>query len=270
MIHYLVDEWRIFKKGIDIGPILETIGSPLNAYDKVSYTQAIASVLIIWEGIKEEVKTNNRFFCDISELAAIIKDYQSDIYDKEKPLYRARIHHNKEEAVFSPADMGCPKNPEQTVAGRANPKGIRYLYLCKDTDTPLNEVRPAFFDRIDIGIFKVNSDLRLLDFTQRVDLFKAYEDGHDQFQEEVRRKVLFNALSKDLSAPMHRYDTELEYVPTQYLCEYIKTLGINGIVFESSVHKDGNNVVLFDPNSAECIEVIPYVIEDIVLKSQVI
>ena len=54
---------------------------------------------------------------------------------------------------------------------------------------------------------------------------------------------------------MRRYDTELEYVPTQLICEYCKLNGIDGIRFESSLHKGGINVVLFDAHSAECISV---------------
>ena len=71
----------------------------------------------------------------------------------------------------------------------------------------------------------------------------------------VKQKLL-QAISHDLSKPLRRYDTELEYVPTQLICEYCKLNGIDGIRFESSLHKGGINLVLFDANKADCISVV--------------
>ena len=69
-------------------------------------------------------------------------------------------------------------------------------------------------------------------------------------QHKLRQQI-----SEDLSKPLRRYDTDLEYVPTQSVCEYCKMKDIDGIIFRSSLHKDGLNLVLFDENSAECIKV---------------
>lgn len=55
---------------------------------------------------------------------------------------------------------------------------------------------------------------------------------------------------------MRRYDSELEYVPTQFICEFIKVYtGVHGIKFKSSLHAPGNNFVIFDKEIMECIEV---------------
>ncbi len=40
----------------------------------------------------------------------------------------------------------------------------------------------------------------------------------------------------------------IEYAPTQFLCEYIKKLGYDGIKFKSAVSETGTNVLLFDVN----------------------
>jgi hypothetical protein len=41
----------------------------------------------------------------------------------------------------------------------------------------------------------------------------------------------------------------IDYIPSQYLCEFIKTRGFDGVVYRSSV-SDGINLALFDPEKA--------------------
>ena len=56
---------------------------------------------------------------------------------------------------------------------------------------------------------------------------------------------------------MRRYDTEVEYIPTQFICEYVKVItGANGIRFNSSLHPEGKNIVIFDQELVECKEVV--------------
>ena len=62
-------------------------------------------------------------------------------------------------------------------------------------------------------------------------------------------------ICKDLSKPLRRFDTELEYVPTQLICEYCKLNQADGIMFASSLHPQGQNIVLFDPKDAKCTKV---------------
>ena len=76
---------------------------------------------------------------------------------------------------------------------------------------------------------------------------------------------LFSTFSDDLSKPLRRYDTEIEYVPTQYLCEYCKTLGADAICFNSSLHTQGINYVLFNQEDAECVEVKKHTIKKVCL-----
>jgi hypothetical protein len=55
---------------------------------------------------------------------------------------------------------------------------------------------------------------------------------------------------------MRRYDSELEYIPTQFICEFIKVFtGAFGIRFNSSLHPNGHNVVLFDQKIMTCVSV---------------
>lgn len=55
---------------------------------------------------------------------------------------------------------------------------------------------------------------------------------------------------------MRRSDSVIDYVPTQFICEYIKYLAkADGVAFKSSLF-EGINYVFFDVTSFECIEVI--------------
>ena len=266
----LIEDWQIFKNEESLEYVLGQMGNPFLLNDKVKYIAEYQNYLQTWEEVKEEVKTNTRFFCHLGSIADVLGEYDIDndslqLFKNDK-YYRARVHH-KEEPAFSKRDMGCPKDPKLATPGRANPRGISYLYLCGDDQTPFYEVRPYYLDRVDIGEFLIQEDeLKIVDFTEKVNLFKVfYDDSEDVFKQKVKRRVLFDAFSSDLSKPLRSFDSELEYIPTQYICEYFKDSGADGIMFQSSVRKSGKNLVLFYPQKAECVEVHPYEVNDIVI-----
>lgn len=151
--------------------------------------------------------------------------------------------------------MGCPPK-ELATAGRANPIGIPYLYLSDTAKTTYFEVRALYLDRLSVGTFKTMRELKLVDFIYDVNLFLAYNDGEVSLAETIIKKKIIDAISADLSKPLRRYDSELEYVPTQLICEYCRHIvNADGITFESSLHIGGRNYVLFDENSAQCMRV---------------
>ena len=65
--------------------------------------------------------------------------------------------------------MGCPPI-EKATAGRANPLGIPYLYLCHDAETTLYEVRAVYLDKVSVGKFVINSNLDIVDFSSDINL----------------------------------------------------------------------------------------------------
>lgn len=89
----------------------------------------------------------------------------------------------------------------------------------------------------------------------------SYDNGLISLKDAIIKKKVIESISSDLSKPLRRYDSELEYVPTQLICEYCKGIvdsdgaTADGITFESSLHKGGRNFVLFDESSAKCIRV---------------
>lgn len=264
----LIKEWQIFANEASLDYVLEQMGCSFCSSDRVQYIGEYQSYLQSWQSVKEEVKTNTRFFCHLGAIADVLGDY--DIVNdtlllfKNDKFFRARVHH-KEESTFPKENMGCPEDPALATPGRANPRGISYLYLCSDDQTPFYEVRPYYLDRVDIGEFLILEDnLKIVDFTEKVNLFKVfYDEGEDVFKQKVKRRVLFDAFSSDLSKPLRSFDSEIEYIPTQYICEYFKDSGADGIMFQSSVRESGKNLVLFYPKKAECVEVHPYEVNKI-------
>ena len=266
----LIKDWQIFANESALDFVLEQMGSPFRSDDKVRYIEEYQNYLQAWESVKEEVKNNTRFFCHLGSIADVLGEYDisndSLLLFKNDKYFRARVHH-KEEPAFPKENMGCPDDPTLATPGRANPRGIRYLYLCSDDQTPFYEVRPYYLDRVDIGEFLILEDnLKIVDFTEKVNLFKVfYDEGEDVFKQKVKRRVLFDAFSSDLSKPLRSFDSELEYIPTQYICEYFKDCGADGIMFQSSVRETGKNLVLFYPEKAECVEVHPYQVDAITI-----
>ncbi len=120
---------------------------------------------------------------------------------------------------------------------RANPEGISYLYTAENIKTALMEMRPQLGQAYSVATIRIRDDVRLFDFTN-----EAYGNASSDTSKEhcFSRAVLNKAFSDP------NYGNLLNYVPMQYLCEYIKKQGFDGVRFRSSLFEDGKNVVLFD------------------------
>lgn len=270
------EDWNLFShKQIElelfIKDILTSISSPLSIHSKTSHIEDIEENVAFWDTLKYELKNKRRFLTDTEQII----DYGWDTFfnvfsnfDNSINLFRARIHYNDEqEKPFHMTVMGCPKTSYSE--GRANPKGIPYLYLCKDIETTFYETRASYLDYISIGLFKVVDDntLKIVDFTKYLSPFNNATD----IIAFSKGKILRDTISKDLSKPLHRFDSELEYIPTQFICEFIRYFyDVDGIQFFSSLRKGGVNVVLFNEDKVICKAVDLHQISGIDINSQII
>ncbi len=59
----------------------------------------------------------------------------------------------------------------------------------------------------------------------------------------------WNALVRSLPGQLLPSGAAIDYIPSQYLCEFIKKSPFDGVVYRSSV-SDGINLALFDPGKA--------------------
>ena len=69
----------------------------------------------------------------------------------------------------------------------------------------------------------------------------------------------------EISRPYNSGIAPLEYIPTQYLIEYIKHLGYDGVLYSSSL-AEGTNLVIFDQEKMECTEAKFFKITDVTLE----
>ncbi|GAA0349967.1 RES domain-containing protein [Morganella psychrotolerans] len=207
-----------------------------------------------WEEFKNEIKHKNRFFPEKSMYSSLFDikddDFDGDFFDmieqlkidyhEEDKFYRARIN----ESLLTKDEMGMPPK-EYASAGRANPIGIPYLYLSNNKSTCIAEVRPNNTSKIHISEFTLLKNVSLIDLTnprKKMSICK-FEEGH--YNNVISILNLIEALSRELSIPVRPESSNIDYIPTQFLCEFLKSFSkCDGIIFESSFGS-GLNFVFF-------------------------
>ena len=119
--------------------------------------------------------------------------------------------------------------------GRANARYISFLYTALDVETAIMEIAPKINLPISVAEIELNRDIKIFDFS----IYRQGEEGIG---------IKLDSLSKLFSSP--NYNDESEYLPTQYLCEYIRELKFEGLCFKSSVNLEHKNLVIFDCDNA--------------------
>lgn len=151
-------------------------------------------------------------------------------------------------AAHPPSRMKPP--PNRAPDGRANPKGIPYLYLATTRETAMSEVRPWIGSSISVASFRVSKDLRIIDCSRYHKEFAYYIQEEEPSAAE-REKAVWTHIDRAFSRPVERSDDSADYMPTQIIAELFKREGFDGIAYKSAFGEDGYNVVLFDLDSAE-------------------
>ncbi|USP13542.1 RES family NAD+ phosphorylase [Vibrio gazogenes] len=220
-----------------------------------------------WKELCEELKHSNRFFPtgviyskifkqsndkDLPVFSSILEQLESTAYITDC-FYRARIS----DEPLTANDMGAPPQ-DKTSAGRANPKGIAYMYLADNIDTCVSEVRPYNGAEIYVSEFKLKQTKTLIDLTDPRKKFSIIPFQESDYGESLAIIELLEAFALALSIPVKPHLSELDYIPTQFLCEYFKSLGpYDGIIFNSSFSK-GKNYVFFNTDEFNIDEPAPF------------
>jgi RES domain. len=290
LIDLIQEDWNIFtsrdygKKILNDNLLIidlnEQLGLSLSAIlvdaeIRVSFIDEIRDSVNYWDELKEDLKYKRRFLTNIDNLIDYGWDKAFDVFtliDSSYSLFRSRINIEGNKTPYPKDQMGVPPISNSS-SGRANPQGINYLYLSREAKTTLYETRTAFLDYVSVGEFKVDgaTELQIVDFTQKISPFPNI----DNIIAFTKNRFIREVVSHDLSQPLRRYDSEIEYIPTQFICEYIKFFAspavsgnIDGIQFNSSLHKGGINVVLFDDKRIKCIDVKTHQINKIDIDSK--
>lgn len=178
-------------------------------------------------------------------------------------LFRSRIINddsqtNKEVGFFGFDSKGSFVPPRKVSKDlRANYRYIPYLYCSNHPYTAIVEVRPRLGAHISLASIQVDSEIRLLDFTMQ-NISSRMSDA---------KKNLFYDLSAIYSKPITDDDDIIDYIPTQYIAEYAKNLGYDGIAYKSSLtpelegqdvekhpELDRYNIVVFNYNKCTPIK----------------
>jgi hypothetical protein len=207
-----------------------------------------------WNHFSEIIKYHNRFHNSefnpdafASFLSYVVKEYPKDTI-----MYRARICSDKN--GFSKDKMSVPPK-EKRSAGRINPEGMSVLYLASESETALNEIRANAFDYVTIGEFKVNRAIRVVNLSGMAAISPfIYGSDNDIVQYAVNRKV-FQDISVEIAKPLRRSDNPLEYLPTQYIADFIKNQNYDGVEYASTIRADGYNLAIFNESLFECIKI---------------
>lgn len=269
MIDSLIDDWNIFSlEKLNKNRIKDLINA-LCHYEQITVNILSDKVIIpqlrdkdflsdygvirglTWDEFSNHIKNINRFHSNFNSeafasfLSALVRQYESGTH-----FYRARIA--KDYTGFNADDMKSPPVGRRT-AGRINPEGIAVLYLASDKETVLYEKRANMYDFVSIGDFVSKRILRVIDLSKLENLSPfLYNGGLEQFA--INFKV-FQAMSKDISKPLRRNDSPLDYLPTQFISEFIKSERYDGVEYKSTISRTGRNIALFDENLVTCLNV---------------
>lgn len=202
-----------------------------------------------WEEFEKDIKFRSRFHTDYfnKELFRYYSEYSTKILKTNEIYYRARISNDK---GYSKEEMYAPRSGKSSD-GRANPRGISYLYLSNSKRTTLHEVRAVIHDYITVGEFRIKSDLKIIDFTLLDKISPFINDDFDETLYIINRENL-NRIHKEIIRPLRSGESDLNYLPTQYIVDYIRSLGYEGIKYSSSRDEGSFNLALFSEEKVNC------------------
>lgn len=204
-----------------------------------------------------EVQDRRRFFLsDESKdfIEAVRESVPRHILEvpETQRFWRSQLAHN-----VIPGKNGFPESRPCSVErmkplhgkareGRANPKGIPFLYVASDPKTAVAECRPGLGGLTTLARVHFAQPLRLVDCgTTRL----AWELSADPAPEHLEASI-WTQINVVFSEPVSRSDDVGEYVATQILAELFQSMGFDGVAYRSSFGQNGYNVAAFNPDIA--------------------
>ncbi|MBI5102312.1 MAG: RES family NAD+ phosphorylase [Nitrospirae bacterium] len=216
-----------------------------------------------WDDFREELKHHNRFFPkkfqptkELKELFGFLTARSEDIPAK---VYRARICEHPD--PYSLDQMGKPP-ARFSGNGRANPVGIPCLYVASDADTAITEIRPHKGELVCVAEFAINERIQLADLRNPRKSISPFL--LDDLQIELLFKYMdyLCRLGEELTMPILPKVAHLEYLPSQYICEFIKDCAFDGVIYASALGP-GVNYAIFDDSGVAGTVVHQYRIDAI-------
>ena len=266
LIHWFREDWALFQhpRLIDDSRAKDLLGEILDNGEIarqlfVPANDPTTDRLSEWENLRNELMYHNRYFpektIDLDRLEALLSSLTRDADELPTTWYRARILDG--DVPYTVNQMGAP--PKRIAShGRANPAGIPYLYLGSAPDTAISEIRPHTGEIACVADFTTPSGLKLVDLRAPRKMVSPFLLADAVDIGRMRNDLPFlERLGNELTRPVIPQSAAIDYTPSQYLCEFIKKCGYQGVIYRSSV-SDGMNLALFDPTLATCNAVVQY------------
>jgi len=262
LVEWMKGDWQLFDR-MDIFRAKDLLREILNNGQIVRRNfkpsaNHVSRGLAQWDKLRGEMMYSNRWFfepIDLDRLGELL-----DMLIASSPLpqiwYRARIC--RIDKVFPIEEMGAPPKGH-TSHGRANPAGIPYLYLGSTPETAIAEIRPHTGENASVADFRIVSpEIKAVDLRNPRKFVSPFilSDADDVGQ-LLADLPLLERLGEELTKPVLPTGAAIDYISSQYLCEFIKKRGFDGVVYRSSVG-DGFNLALFDPKKAVARSVMRY------------
>lgn len=207
-----------------------------------------------WEEFKNSLIKSNRYHTSTFN-TNLFEQYcwaAPKIYTAGTKFYRGRISNVD---GFPIDEMGCPPF-KSSKPGRVNAEGIECLYLASNLETTVNEVRAGVADYVTIATFELQKNIIIADLKNINKISPLSIPDSNFLVNYAINKEHLSKINKEMSKIVRQSDTKLDYVPTQYICDYIKTLerkGPDGMVikfagveYDSTLCQNGYNIAIFD------------------------
>ena len=262
---HLQEDWNIFKvakEGIrkiaegliqssadlDEKLLIQKTGIP-DLYDEMYLQRNSIFGKYQWDDFRKYLRNENRFhakYINLGLLSEVLQDTVS-IIPKGASLYRARLAKN--EHGYGVGEMGAPPD-DLASAGRANSKGVSCLYLANKKETTVKEIRAGAFDYVTIASFQLDKDVKVVDLSSITHNSPFYAET-DKIKFLINERHLRN-IERDLAKPLSQRDSDLDYLPTQYISDFAKYLGYDGVKYISTFDRNSYNLALFDTKICSC------------------
>lgn len=258
IVELLKNDWGMFShKQMDNAHTKELLSDILDDGEFVRYkyrpseTAVSDDALQRWADLRQELMHQNRYFpeteINLERLKRLFGFLILPNSDLKSPWFRARIQSDSN--PFPPEEMMSP--PKHLAShGRANPAGIPYLYLASTSITAVSEIRPHTGEEACIAEVEIPQSLKIVDLRHPRSTISPFLLPDEVEVSMLRSDLEFlEQLGKELTRPVLPRAAAFDYIPSQFLCEFVKVCGYDGVMYRSSVG-DGVNLALFSPDIA--------------------
>lgn len=220
-----------------------------------------------WEDFKNfEAAVKNEYrFIHSPEVKKFLDNIKRTLPNRARPLalgtvlFRSQIGCKTRKSQGQIVACGYPSKrmkpkPNKSHEGRANPKGISYLYLSDEDNTSMAELRPHKGQIISLAQFKMNRDLKLVDCSSVQNQYSYWRCIFDEphSQEDIG-SAIWSMINSAFSKPVTNNESSADYIPTQILAELFKAEDFDGVCFKSGLGEE-HNFLLFDADAADFVD----------------